>query len=720
MKSILTTSVFCLLFSTLFAQCPEPEVLDWQFSSSDEVEITVDFPEGAEAYTVTFVALYEDAVGPINDALVFIGDANPGLQVLTFDPTEIVPTIMDPERYFYQVFLETECASGESNTAPTFYVSPLSLRNMPGVQCQQPFTIIEYLADGTGFAVDFEFEVGADSAPETIDDMSILVDIGHTYNGDLSMALISPAGTTVQLIEFPNTFGTSMGMSILFADGAPELDDPVGFFSPFEPLSNFNGEVANGTWTLQVSDNLAIDQGFVFGGCINFNTSPCETSFSGKTYFDLNSNNTEDDDEPVFANALIENSEDETVFFANSVGEYIRCAEAGPISLSLANIPNYYSSSPPSHDINLETGDAISDLNFALVPEGSVVDLHADMFSMGADRPGFYNSYYVYCTNLGNTCQDDVVLELELDELLDIQDVEGGAASFSDNTATVQLGTLCPMESVTVQVSHWLYDTVSLGTELQSTATLLPTDGDEVAENNTSALTTTVIGSFDPNDKQVSREVIDSEFLDEGKYLTYHIRFQNTGTFYAERVVITDTISEQLDFNTFELLDVSHDVELINDGNQIDFTFDNIFLPDSATNPEGSQGYVRYRIKPNSDFGEGDIIDNTAHIFFDFNEAIVTNTVSTVFGTIVGVPSIAIQPEIYPNPTSKMLHVVSPELATANRYVVTNLIGQRLEQGSLNGGLNTFSIDIENLSPGIYLLHIEGEVGFKPVRWVKQ
>ncbi|MCA1761853.1 MAG: hypothetical protein LC664_02455 [Flavobacteriales bacterium] len=124
MKSILTTSVFCLLFSTLFAQCPEPEVLDWQFSSSDEVEITVDFPEGAEAYTVTFVALYEDAVGPINDALVFIGDANPGLQVLTFDPTEIVPTIMDPERYFYQVFLETECASGESNTAPTFYVSP--------------------------------------------------------------------------------------------------------------------------------------------------------------------------------------------------------------------------------------------------------------------------------------------------------------------------------------------------------------------------------------------------------------------------------------------------------------------------------------------------------------------------------------------------------------------------------------------------------------------
>ncbi|HKL03008.1 MAG TPA: proprotein convertase P-domain-containing protein, partial [Cryomorphaceae bacterium] len=718
MKPIFTTIFSFLLFSTAFSQCPEPEVLDWQFSSPDEVEISVDFPEGAVAYTVTFVALYAGVNGPINDALLFTGDAAPGLQTLTFDPTEIVPTLMEPERYFYQVFIDTECESGGSNTAPPFYVSPLSLRNMPGVQCQQPFTIIEYLADGNGFAVDFDFDVGANDSPETIDDMSVLVDIGHMYNGDLSMTLISPAGTTVQLLDFPNGFGGTSGMSILYADGAPEINDPVGIFSPAEPLSNFNGEMPNGTWTLHVVDNLGMDDGFVFGGCINFNTSPCETSFSGKTYFDLNSNNSEDGDEPVFANALIENSEDETVFFANSYGQYLRCADAGLADLSLASPPAYYSSSPQSHNILLNAGDAAADLDFALVPEGEVVDLHADMFSMGADRPGFYNSYSVNCTNLGNTCQDDVVLELVLDELLAIEDVDGGVASFSDNTATVQLGTLCPMESVTIQVSHWLSDTVSLGTELQSTATLLPTGGDEVTEDNTSDLISIVIGAYDPNDKQVSREVIDSEFLDEEKYLTYHIRFQNTGTFYAENVVVTDTISEYLDFNTFELLDVSHDVELLNDGNQIDFTFDDIFLPDSATDLEGSQGYVRYRIKPKAAFGQTDVITNTAHIFFDFNEAIITNTVSTVFGTVSGVPSTAIQPQVYPNPTSKTLHVTSPALATASRYMVTNLIGQRLKQGILTGGSNDFSIDIENLSPGVYLLHITGEVGFKPVRWV--
>jgi hypothetical protein len=49
-------------------------------------------------------------------------------------------------------------------------------------------------------------------------------------------------------------------------------------------------------------------------------------------------------------------------------------------------------------------------------------------------------------------------------------------------------------------------------------------------------------------------------------------------------------------------------------------------LPDSTTDEPGSQGYVIYRIKPLPTLAFGDVIENTASIYFDENPPIVTNT----------------------------------------------------------------------------------------------
>lgn len=60
------------------------------------------------------------------------------------------------------------------------------------------------------------------------------------------------------------------------------------------------------------------------------------------------------------------------------------------------------------------------------------------------------------------------------------------------------------------------------------------------------------------------------------------------------------------------------------------FEFNNINLPDSTSNLEGSQGYVSYSIKAKTGLPENTIIKNTSAIYFDYNPPIITNTVENI------------------------------------------------------------------------------------------
>ncbi len=141
-------------------------------------------------------------------------------------------------------------------------------------------------------------------------------------------------------------------------------------------------------------------------------------------------------------------------------------------------------------------------------------------------------------------------------------------------------------------------------------------------------------GSFDPNDKNPYPTGTGPNFeIEPNTDLDYHIRFQNTGTDTAFTVVIRDTISPHLDINSIQPGASSHSYEfdLIGDG-AIKFTFNDILLPDSNINEPASHGFVKFRINQEQDVAPGTIINNTAFIYFDFNEPIQTNN---VFHTII-------------------------------------------------------------------------------------
>lgn len=142
-------------------------------------------------------------------------------------------------------------------------------------------------------------------------------------------------------------------------------------------------------------------------------------------------------------------------------------------------------------------------------------------------------------------------------------------------------------------------------------------------------LNPTVVCAYDPNDKYTVPEGYTEEhYILPNDQLEYRIRFQNVGNFPAATVRIEDQLDlEHLDIDTFEPVFASHDfmTELTADG-LVKFIFNDIQLPGVETDEPGSQGYVVYRISPKADIEPGSVINNTAEIYFDGNEPIITNT----------------------------------------------------------------------------------------------
>jgi uncharacterized repeat protein (TIGR01451 family) len=128
---------------------------------------------------------------------------------------------------------------------------------------------------------------------------------------------------------------------------------------------------------------------------------------------------------------------------------------------------------------------------------------------------------------------------------------------------------------------------------------------------------------------------VNPDAADEFRYV---VHFQNDGNNNATNVVITDTISPNLDLSTFRLVGAKHGIStFVNTTTRVvTFTFNNINLAQSAADLDGSRGYVVYSISEMPNLPIGTEIENTAYIYFDFNPAIVTNTTYNINQTMLG------------------------------------------------------------------------------------
>jgi uncharacterized repeat protein (TIGR01451 family) len=342
--------------------------------------------------------------------------------------------------------------------------------------------------------------------------------------------------------------------------------------------------------------------------------------------------------------------------------------------------------------------------------------------SAGVHRPGFPVSYYVSVQNDGPFAFDAMTLELAYDPLLTLVTAEGAPSVVGPGQLSWALPGLAPFATAAFTVELSVPPTASLiGTMVNATVSVTPDPADADPSNDAYAITRTIVGAYDPNDKLAQTSSRLSEawfFLDADAYVDFTIRFQNTGTAEAINVHLTDTISPLFDLLSIEVLGASHPfTAALLPGRVLRFDFTGIMLPDSAADPLGSQGYASFRLKPIPGLAPGAELANTADIYFDFNESIRTNT--AVLGTdyTVGLAEQGLSLLLRPNPVRDELWVAMP--AGAALAEVVALDGRVVISRSVRDAVERLTVT--DLRPGAYLLRVttaSGAMGQE--RFVKQ
>ncbi|MCB0761376.1 MAG: T9SS type A sorting domain-containing protein [Flavobacteriales bacterium] len=249
------------------------------------------------------------------------------------------------------------------------------------------------------------------------------------------------------------------------------------------------------------------------------------------------------------------------------------------------------------------------------------------------------------------------------------------------------------------------------------TVDAFPTDEDVVLSNNTYTYCYPVVNSYDPNNKLVYPESVEPSF--DG-YLTYTINFQNTGNAPAFNIRLEDDLSELVDLTTFEVIGYSHEQSYVLADHHLNVYFNNIQLVDSTSNEPESHGYFQYRIKPVAGLPVGTIIQNTAEIYFDFNDPVVTNTAETVYEVIISTEdgdALNNDLVVVPNPNSGTFRLISVSSAPILDVQVVDYLG-RIQDMVVVGSGNELEITMDQPVPGLYFARVLTSRGWKTLKWL--
>ena len=226
----------------------------------------------------------------------------------------------------------------------------------------------------------------------------------------------------------------------------------------------------------------------------------------------------------------------------------------------------------------------------------------------------------------------------------------------------------------------------------------------------------TGIGPVTPAGIGVGHQTLPSEEL------TYTIRFQNTGNDTAYDVRLLDTLDSDLDLSTFRIISYSHPVEVKLKANGVlTCLFEQIMLPDSGADFNGSQGFFKYSILAKNLIALPARVTNRAAIYFDFNLPVLTNEVlNTLTSSILAVttPPFNQRFNIFPNPVHDYFRITSKDVQARKMTLhILDIQGKTIQ--ILREQQLPSTMDCSFLSKGIYFLRVETESGSEYFRFVK-
>lgn len=366
---------------------------------------------------------------------------------------------------------------------------------------------------------------------------------------------------------------------------------------------------------------------------------------------------------------------------------------------------------PVPADFTLDAATPASSIDAAQDPQaGPDVSV---FLSATVHRPGLSSTYTITVQNNGPWPFTNLSALLDYDDMLNVVSTTGSPAVPGAGQLEWSIPALSGFASAQFQAVLLVPAIPSLvGTVVDATATVSGLVPDSDPSNDAYTISRTIVNSYDPNDKLAATSSQASDaiyFLDIDEHIDYTIRFQNTGTAEAIDVSVIDTISTLLDLTSLQILGASHAFTAhLLPGRALRFEFDGIMLPDSASDPVGSQGFASFRLKPMQGLAANVALENAADIFFDINDPIRTNTSVLVTEFSVGIaPATTDEVNARPNPCSEMLTMEVPAgttrldvFATDGRVMLTQPVRDRVVR-----------LAVEALAPGLYLVRATGSHG---------
>lgn len=326
-------------------------------------------------------------------------------------------------------------------------------------------------------------------------------------------------------------------------------------------------------------------------------------------------------------------------------------------------------------------------------------------FSSSWAIPGFIQTTWITVTNHSPYLSGPISLSFDHEVLFTFVGSSLTPLSTDPGSISWDLPPLGPLASHVVELQLQVPANPDLiGTTYAATAAISSAGDTDTANNDFE-----VVGSYDPNDI-TAHTTLGSRtdyIFNTDVDIVYTIRFQNTGNFPAQNVYILDTLSELLDMARIEIIGASHAFSASYlDGRTLRFDFPNIQLPDSTNDEPNSHGFVSYRILPVSTLAIGDVIENTAAIYFDFNPAVITNTSMVTVQTIQHVDMLSpATTSVFPNPARSEVRILRngrPVQVKQGTIIAADGRQIPLAPGELLQGV----INVEHLATGVYVIDL--------------
>jgi PKD repeat protein len=506
--------------------------------------------------------------------------------------------------------------------------------------------------------------------------------------------------------------------------------DSNGHYSAIVPAGNYTiyyCAPAGYTFTLPVSAVYNTSGGYscaVYAGVeinspgncgFNFGIKINSITVCGTVYFDANDNHIQDPGESGIANAqviLIDSGDVVYTVFTDQYGHYCAVVPAGSYVITISS--NAYPGaviSPASIALsNTSGGSNYDNNNFGVYVQPGTCDLSVSVTANTTVTPGYPAWYEVEVCNVGTNVTSGTV-NMFYDPHLTFGYASPLPTSQNSSTFTISW-TLTNLLPGSCQY-YWVSTTADSGLAVnQPIFTLVSATTSDCTDanlnNNVDTLHQNVTASWDPNNKTVSPAGVGADgAINNVSSLNYTVNFQNTGTAPAVNIVIHDTLSANVDPKSFRMMGASAPYTVQITGNVVVWKFNDIMLPDSAMDQQGSHGFVSYSVNLLPNLPQGTQITNSATLFFDYNAGQTTNTTLNTIDYTLAISDIsttAATITLMPNPFSQYTLIRIEGAQAPYELRVFDLAGREVRRQTVEDNLVQF--ERNSLASGMYMYQI--------------